>query len=266
MSFSERLKIIIDEDYKTQSNFAEAIRATKASVNDYLSSKRKPNYDVLKKIAELGYNMNWLLTGEGSKRKEYLNLELFDIYDNSLLESITIKVSGKNTINETLNKIRRTPNSLSNHVLDYLYYYNITESLLREITINRSFKSITNILNLNYKADKIIFNNFMPAIDAYLKYEKPYNDEEYLSLINDLDDVDGDNLEFILSMSEIFVVYTEIIELDKRINEFGILEFGGVKDIYKQIYDLIRNGTYLSVKANKFYNVIAKTFKINYSF
>lgn len=263
MSFSERLKIIIEKDYKTQSNFAEAIRVTKASVNDYLSSKRKPNFDVLKKIAELGYNMNWLLTGEGTEKKEYLNLELFDIYDNSLLESIVIKAGGIITVNEKLNKSRRTPTALCNYVLDYLYFYNIIESLLREITLNRDFISIKNMLNLNYDADKIIFNKFMPAIDTYLKYERPYNDKEFLSQINDLDE--GDDLEFALSLSTIYVVYSEIIELDKRMKEYGISELNSVKDIYIQIYDLMRNRNYLMVKASKFNNVVAKTFNINYS-
>lgn len=64
MSFSERLKIIVEEDYKTQVNFAEAIGVTKVSVNDYLNWKRKPNFEALRRIGDLGYDLNWLINGE----------------------------------------------------------------------------------------------------------------------------------------------------------------------------------------------------------
>lgn len=79
MSFRKRLKSIIKEDYGTQVRFAIAIGATKASISDYISGKRKPNYLVLYRIAKEGYNLNWLLTGYGKKSNEE-TIKMLTIY------------------------------------------------------------------------------------------------------------------------------------------------------------------------------------------
>lgn len=263
MSFQDRIKKILEDDYTSQVGLADDLGVSKAIISKYLKSERSPNFEMLEKFYRLGYNLNWLVSGKGSRKKEYLNFEVFDNYDRSLIESIGIAVKGKSYINKVTNRLENKSNELSKYTLEYLYFNNLVNSLQREITLNRSFISISNILYLEGNSEEVIFKNFMPAVDNFLKYEKLYNDNSFLKMVKELND--GDELEFILSLSEVYVLYTEIEELNKRMSEFGIREFGEVKNIYKQIYDLMRNPSYLSVKADKFYNVVAKTFNLDFT-
>lgn len=252
MSFSERLKIIIEEDYKTQSNFAEAIRVTKASVNDYLSSKRKPNFDVLKKIAELGYNMNWLLTGEGTEKKELFNYELLDKYDNSLFDYILFYIGGPGMNKRIVKEPNVTINEKSKYILEYLYQECIIEALFLNLTYSRIFSVIEKYLNGTIFNDALVFNILIPAINKYIESGEIYEDAN-IEL--------NDQMDFIYCLSSIYVVYLEINELEQRIKSSEPkVEVDDMKGIYKQIYDLIENDIYLSIKAQKFNKIVANTF------
>jgi len=63
---TERLKLIIELKYNgVNTKFAEAIGINKQQMQVYLSGKSKPGADTLEKIAAIGINVQWLLTGEG---------------------------------------------------------------------------------------------------------------------------------------------------------------------------------------------------------
>lgn len=262
MSFSERLKIIVEEDFNTQVNFAEAIRVTKASVNDYLSSRRKPNFDVLQKIANLGYNMNWVFTGIGTRKKELMNLELLDNYDESIIESIIVHVGGMVKVKKFVPNVRTSSEEISNYVLKYLYYQNTIEALYLELCSSKSFLLFEKSVKCNTSLDSFVFESILPAIDNYLKTEEVYNHKTKSGKNITFHIVD--DYEFIHSLANIYVVYSEIIALEDRIKDIGSNNLTNMKDIFKQILDLMNNSDYLMVKSNKFYNVISKTFNIEY--
>lgn len=263
MSFSERLKNIIEEDYNTQVNFAEAIRATKASVNDYLSSKRKPNFDVLQRIADLGYNMNWILTGKGSRKKQFLNLEVLDKYDESVIESIVVHVGGIVKNKKFAQTVITTDEEISKYALIYFYITNMIEALILELTYSNCFKHFEKNMKSNSILDDYVFEVLMPAINDYLISGIVFNVESSVENKKKLEIIDEH--EFVYSLTHIYVVYSEIMDLKERMKEYNLLEYGDEKEIYKQIFDLMKNETYLMVKSSKFYNIVAKTFNIELS-
>lgn len=62
-SFRERLVQIIGG--RSQKEFADSVGEIPKKVNDYVLGTSKPGWGFLVKLAEHGYNVNWLLTGEG---------------------------------------------------------------------------------------------------------------------------------------------------------------------------------------------------------
>lgn len=67
-TFTERLKLAIG----TQSldSFASAMNMPYRTLHGYLRGERQPNADGLAKLARVGINLNWLLTGEGKMLTE----------------------------------------------------------------------------------------------------------------------------------------------------------------------------------------------------
>jgi len=48
-----------------KSAMARAVNVSRAQLEGYLKGRQKPGFDVLKKINEIGVNINWLLSGHG---------------------------------------------------------------------------------------------------------------------------------------------------------------------------------------------------------
>jgi transcriptional regulator with XRE-family HTH domain len=60
-----RLKAFAKARFKRLGTFAEAAGINPSQLSDYIADKYIPRGDVLTKFAELGLNVNWLLTGKG---------------------------------------------------------------------------------------------------------------------------------------------------------------------------------------------------------
>ncbi|MGA2296577.1 MAG: helix-turn-helix transcriptional regulator [FCB group bacterium] len=66
MKLTERLKIFIENNYKTQKEFAEKANIDITALNRYLSGKVSPGVDVLNKFNIAGVSIDWLINGTGS--------------------------------------------------------------------------------------------------------------------------------------------------------------------------------------------------------
>ena len=66
MSFNIRLREIIENDYTSQVQLANELGVSKAVITKYLNTDRKPNFEMLEKFYNIGYNINWLISGKGS--------------------------------------------------------------------------------------------------------------------------------------------------------------------------------------------------------
>ncbi len=69
MELSERIKNIRESLGYSQKEMAAAIETSLPSVQNYESGKSVPGGDVIKSIVKLGFNANWLLTGEGDMKR-----------------------------------------------------------------------------------------------------------------------------------------------------------------------------------------------------
>lgn len=66
---SERLKKIRSERNVSQIRFAEELGISPRTLQSYELAKVMPGSEVLAKFYGLGYNINWILSGEGEMRK-----------------------------------------------------------------------------------------------------------------------------------------------------------------------------------------------------
>ena len=61
-------RLVIARGKQSQLDFATQMGVHRNSLSRYESGENEPSAEVLQKIAELGYNVNWLLTGKGIMR------------------------------------------------------------------------------------------------------------------------------------------------------------------------------------------------------
>ena len=69
MSFVERLRELIGLENITQVELSELLGISTGAVNTYFAGKRKPNYEVLEKFHNLGYSIDWLISGKGTMKR-----------------------------------------------------------------------------------------------------------------------------------------------------------------------------------------------------
>lgn len=70
MELAERLKIARDSLGKEQKEIASLLSISFRSWQDYEAGKSVPGGKVFEALVKLGFNANWLLTGEGEMRRE----------------------------------------------------------------------------------------------------------------------------------------------------------------------------------------------------
>jgi transcriptional regulator with XRE-family HTH domain len=63
LEFASRLRLVLQG--RSQKEFAESIGDDQEKLSKYLNSVQMPGYLFWKRMAEAGYNVNWLLTGKG---------------------------------------------------------------------------------------------------------------------------------------------------------------------------------------------------------
>ncbi|MGD9949793.1 MAG: helix-turn-helix domain-containing protein [Desulfobulbus sp.] len=67
MSFTNRLKEIREDRGLKQKEMAELMKVSLSSYQRYELGNGVPDGNALKKLAEYGYNIHWLITGQGTK-------------------------------------------------------------------------------------------------------------------------------------------------------------------------------------------------------
>ena len=70
MSVSDRLKIARESTGKSQREMADQLGTSFRAWQDYEAGKNFPGGKVFESLVKLGFNANWLLTGEGEMRRE----------------------------------------------------------------------------------------------------------------------------------------------------------------------------------------------------
>lgn len=65
MEFASRLKIFITENWEAIGEFVFDVRISQSMIYKYINSESSPSGEVLKKLYDVGCNINWLLSGHG---------------------------------------------------------------------------------------------------------------------------------------------------------------------------------------------------------
>ncbi|MCT8517665.1 helix-turn-helix domain-containing protein [Glaesserella parasuis] len=65
MSINERVCLIVEHFGGSIAKFSERSGINYRSVQNYMRGEREPNSEAYLKFAQLGININWLLTGQG---------------------------------------------------------------------------------------------------------------------------------------------------------------------------------------------------------
>jgi len=68
MPFADRIKIVRESLGKNQKEMAISLEASLSAIQSYESGRQLPGGKVLDTLARMGFNVNWLLTGEGEMR------------------------------------------------------------------------------------------------------------------------------------------------------------------------------------------------------
>lgn len=64
-AFAERLRYWAETRFPTLGECANAIGVEASNLTKYMNGSRRPNMDVLERIAALGVSLDWLVNGEG---------------------------------------------------------------------------------------------------------------------------------------------------------------------------------------------------------
>lgn len=65
-STGDRLRMFLDAKNISQVEFGESVKSTKHVVHQWVADKRFPKVSTLLVLADMGCNLDWLITGRGS--------------------------------------------------------------------------------------------------------------------------------------------------------------------------------------------------------
>jgi transcriptional regulator with XRE-family HTH domain len=88
MSLGERLKVVRESTKKSQREFAELLGVSFRGLQTYESGASVPGGNILSAYASLGFNVNWILLGEGPMLLEVKDHDLYFLQDNKLLDDV----------------------------------------------------------------------------------------------------------------------------------------------------------------------------------
>jgi transcriptional regulator with XRE-family HTH domain len=92
MSLGERLKVARESTKKSQRDFAELLGISFRGLQTYESGSSVPGGNILSAYAELGFNVNWILLGEGPMHLEVNDSSLYFLQNNELLDNVIMAI------------------------------------------------------------------------------------------------------------------------------------------------------------------------------
>ncbi len=258
MNFVERINYLATKVFDSQSDLARQLDISKVTVNGYTSGKQKPNYDVLSKLYDLGYSIDWLLSGKGSMKRQFFNDSEADNYDNEVLIA-TYKDIGKKEfglgsewlleaegVSEVENTFKDFEKSLSIQRLIYREYS--VKALKSKIIYSDIFKSLSYVIdNDSYKLVCKYIENSGKLVDL-LTNPEANKDNNFTSLKLD-PNYNKNNAEYDeppITTNELYQRLSNALYLVKELAEYEsyLFDFANETDkVYR-----VNNGTKNSKK------------------
>lgn len=304
MEFNERLRQIINNNYSSQVQLANDLGVSKVVITKYLNSDRKPNFEMLEKFYNIGYNINWLISGKGTERRYLLNREELDEYDRLIfgfdrVENNSQAVPEKPFYTKDSEISLRENKEVEEHLASAIkrYYY-----------INNSFKVLNiKLINSKYKrylAESIIYKDkksFHSQINKPIKkfIENNIEFKGFIPIKITLR-VDVNKNKFINYLSTYIFIITELdyylksleqyrnskylnqhflnkLDINKNIStgssidenveepENNNIQLAQLKERFILLSNIFENESYLESKSLIFTGIIDKIFKIEQS-
>lgn len=281
MSFQDRLRVIVASNYASQVELAEKIGLSKIAINSYITGKRKPNYEVLEKFHNLGYSLDWLISGKGSMKQLFLNEDKLDKYDRLVFES-SIKAKfeyfvGVSSYKELLeteiftksnNKNNSNFLSEQHHLIVksdlfirdmYKNYYH--SALQNKICDSTFYKKIVDLLPFKDKeVVQEIFDKIIPKIDSNITN----TDSQYkLTITRQLNEEQLDILSFNLGCLYYLTTEIEDFNFDITFREAHeeIINTSELKSMFSFLIDQIENESYVESKGIRFKSIISNMYE-----
>lgn len=88
MTSGQRMRLFGESVYSSIKEFAQAVKMAPPNLQKYMNDEREPGSGILRRLYDIGCNINWLLTGNGNM-----------FADNEIGRSLRPRVQG-NTIGE----------------------------------------------------------------------------------------------------------------------------------------------------------------------
>lgn len=222
MELQKRLREILKDLSISQVELAKRMGITVGAINSYLGGKRKPNYDVLIKFHNLGYSIDWLLTGSGGMKRGLINHNFIDKYDSIIFNHMLYsnpraKFKNRHEFYTEDNTIKSEfyrnyiEEAINEKIFDSIYGREIMKTLI-EFTV---IKSELNVVGL-IEAFVLEFNKSDPE-RIVIKSNKEMGDSNRDNLYK--------NLGCILYLKQTTNNFiNEYKELDKKENDFEYIK------------------------------------------
>ena len=68
--FGKRLRLVAVKAFGSMKKLSEVSGINYTQISDYLSERRSPGFEALSAFANVGINVDWLLTGEGEMMRD----------------------------------------------------------------------------------------------------------------------------------------------------------------------------------------------------
>ena len=289
MSFESRLKQIIHNFYKSQVELAKDLKVSKVAISEYLNAKRKPNYNMLKKFYDLGYNINWLISGKGTLKRHFVNEDELDQYDKIAFkgyinfhfyqndnytkeDNIIQKEIIKDDSSMNLIKNRWHPeiaSDISNLLIFEVYKEGVVTALYGELYNSKFYKYLDYFfMSTNDQTSEYFKNSFISDISEHIT-DRPSKKEIVFKLNKVL--TESEESEFYFNLACLYYLLTELVDFETMIHtqitsEFAQnkLEFDDLKPMFIFLIEQIRNNNYIETKGNRYKSSIKEICKIEY--
>lgn len=297
MSINERIKLIVDLYYDSQAELAKELGVSRVAIGSYINSDRKPNTDVYEKFYQLGYNLNWLVSGNGTEKRCLINKEMLDDYDKvvfGVTQIEEIKIALLTTSQD--GPIKTTAENWVKNFDEQLAY-----ELKKMFYLEKSYYALETIIQKSdfekYLHDNLIYPNYsMFNLTVKIPLMRLIEDSMNLNkhkLISIEINKNVNKEEFEKNLSCYIFLITELVyysqslkesqtieykEHDYKTNESDnhlylskpghaqfIISFEELKNRFIHHSEIVKNESYVKSKSMVFYSLINKIFKIEQS-
>ncbi|PKL77928.1 MAG: hypothetical protein CVV25_13175 [Ignavibacteriae bacterium HGW-Ignavibacteriae-4] len=289
MNINDRIKQIVETDYKSQSSLAKELGVSRVTIGSYVNNESKPNTEILEKFYDLGYNINWLISGKGTIKRHFVNENELDEYDRIAFEGyisfylssndnyikenhIIKKVIVNNDSSTTIIENRSHPEiagDISDIIILELYTDGVISALYSELYKSKFYEYLDYLLTTNNNETSEYFtNSFISDISSQIR-GRPSKNKIIFKLNKILSE--NEESEFYFNLACLYYLLTEIVDFETMVDTQIISEFSRhtldiveLKPMFKYLIDQIRNNNYVETKGNRYKSSIKDICKIEY--